>query len=89
MHLFVSGRVQGVGYRWHTKQEADRLGLTGSVRNLEDGRVEATAQGPREALDVFVAWCRQGPPHANVTDVAATWGETATDDALSGFTVLR
>ena len=87
MHLFVSGRVQGVGYRWHTKQESDRLGVTGWVRNLEDGRVEAIAQGARNALDALVAWCRKGPAHAGVTDVAATWDET--EDVLADFSVKR
>lgn len=87
MQLLVSGRVQGVFYRQSTKDEAVRLGLSGWVRNLDDGRVEAMAQGPREALDAFVTWCRTGPPHARVSDVVATWGET--DEALAGFTVRR
>ena len=87
MQLRISGRVQGVFYRQSTKNEADRLGLAGWVRNLEDGRVEAMAQGPREALDVFVLWCRTGPPHARVTDVAEAWSET--DEGLEGFRVVR
>lgn len=87
MQLLISGRVQGVFYRQSTKNEADRLALAGWVRNLEDGRVEAMAQGSREALDVFVLWCRVGPPHARVTDVVETWSET--DEVLSDFRVKR
>lgn len=87
VHLYVSGRVQGVFFRQSTKQEADRLGLAGWVRNLDDGRVEAMAQGPREALDAFVAWCRKGPTHAKVTDVAIEWSEAS--EELVAFTVRR
>lgn len=79
--------MQGVAYRLSAKDEADRLGLDGWVRNLPDGRVEAMAQGPRETVEAFVAWCRKGPPHARVTDVAVTWSDTT--EALAGFGVRR
>jgi acylphosphatase len=69
VRLLIQGTVQGVWYRKHAADEAIRLGLTGWVRNLPDGRVEAAAQGPQEAVDRFVAWCRQGPPLARVTAV--------------------
>jgi len=87
VHLLISGRVQGVAYRQNTKDEADRLGLSGWVRNLDDGRVEALAEGPRDVLEQFIAWCRRGPPYARVTDVAATWSD-ATGEHTS-FAVRR
>lgn len=73
VELRIVGRVQGVWYRASAQQEARRLGLTGRVRNLADGSVEAIAEGPRDALEAFVAWCRKGPPGARVDDVRATW----------------
>lgn len=75
VHLLISGRVQGVFFRASTEAVARELGLTGWVRNLADGRVEAWAEGPREALDRLVAWCHQGPPHARVEGVEVSWGE--------------
>ena len=69
-HLHISGRVQGVGFRASTVAEARRLeGITGWVRNLADGRVEAVIQGPREKVDALVKWCRTGPSSAEVTGV--------------------
>lgn len=68
-HVWVSGRVQGVWFRGSTRDEAERLGLGGWVRNLPDGRVEAVFEGPPEAVDTAVAWCRMGPPHAMVDSV--------------------
>lgn len=72
-HLFVSGKVQGVWFRHSTVQQAQALGLTGWVRNLPDGRVEAVAEGPRDALETWVAWCHQGPALARVDQVDVTW----------------
>jgi acylphosphatase len=66
----VSGRVQGVGFRYFTQDTARREGLTGVVRNLPDGRVEAVAEGDRESLDRFEAALRRGPSHARVDSVA-------------------
>lgn len=65
----VSGRVQGVGFRYATLDEARRLGLSGWVRNLPDGRVEVLAQGETARLDQFFRWLQQGPPTARVTSV--------------------
>ena len=65
----VSGRVQGVGFRYFTQDTARREGLTGVVRNLPDGRVEAVAEGDRESLDRFEAALRRGPSHARVDSV--------------------
>ncbi len=65
----VSGRVQGVGFRYATLDEARRLGLDGWVRNLPDGRVEVLARGEAARLDQFYHWLLQGPPAARVTGV--------------------
>jgi acylphosphatase len=67
--IVVSGKVQGVYFRHETKENALALGLTGKVSNLPDGTVHIIATGPIESLDLFTAWCRQGPPTATVTGV--------------------
>jgi len=72
VHVLVSGRVQGVWFRSSTRDEAARRGLTGWVRNLPDGRVEAEVQGPADAVRDLLAFVAQGPPAARVTDIA-TW----------------
>ena len=65
----VNGRVQGVGYRMFARDAANLEGLQGSVRNLEDGRVEIEAEGEAEAMTRFERAIRRGPSHARVTDV--------------------
>jgi acylphosphatase len=74
-HVFVSGDVQGVGYRYSAVHRAEALGLGGWVRNLPDGRVEAIFEGPREKVEEAIAWCRQGPPSARVSGVEVRWEE--------------
>jgi acylphosphatase len=69
--IMVSGRVQQVGYRDWTIRTAQRLGLTGWVRNLRDGRVEMLAEGDEAALGALVDACREGPPQARVEHVEA------------------
>lgn len=69
VHVFVSGRVQGVFYRATCRDLAKRLKLCGWVRNLDDGRVEAVFEGPKEVVDKMVDWTRKGPPGAHVADV--------------------
>lgn len=64
--LRITGRVQGVGYRWAICEAARRLGLTGWVRNRVDGSVEALVCGPAAAIDALVVWAHQGPPAAQV-----------------------
>jgi len=68
-HVFVSGRVQGVSFRWYTQRQAQELDLTGWVRNLWDGRVEAIFEGDKKAVKDAVAWCHHGPPSAHVEDI--------------------
>jgi len=67
--LKISGRVQGVGFRYSMAEEAGRLGITGWVRNRRDGTVEAVVDGDPDALEAIVAWARQGPRGSRVTDV--------------------
>jgi len=66
---FISGRVQGVGFRFFTEASASREGIEGWARNLSDGRVEVAAQGEAESIDRFERALRHGPPGARVDDV--------------------
>jgi acylphosphatase len=67
VHLYVSGRVQGVWFRESTRRKAIELGVHGWVRNLPDGRVEATLEGPAAAVQRAVEFVREGPAHASVS----------------------
>lgn len=69
VRIQVSGRVQGVGFRWYVRREALGLGLAGRVRNLPDGRVETIAVGPSDLLARLRQSLRQGPPGARVTEL--------------------
>ena len=69
VHLFISGRVQGVFFRDTTKRKADELGLSGWVRNLPDGRVETICEGDESKVDKFIKWCYEGPSMARVDNV--------------------
>lgn len=72
VRLRVEGRVQGVGFRWFVRESARRLGLAGTVRNLEDGAVEIDASGPPDALGALERGVREGPPGASVAAVHVT-----------------
>ncbi|HEX3930941.1 MAG TPA: acylphosphatase [Nocardioides sp.] len=72
MQVHVTGRVQGVGFRWYAQQEARRRGVTGWVRNEPDGSVAAVFEGDDDDVTALVDWCRQGPSSAVVRDVAVT-----------------
>ena len=74
-HVIVSGRVQGVSFRYYTMQEAQSQGIVGWVRNLWDGRVEAVLEGEKTAVDNMLSWIQHGPPTARVDDVQVTPGE--------------
>jgi acylphosphatase len=70
---WVSGRVQGVGFRWWTRARALELGLKGSAANLSDGRVEVVAEGPRPACDALLAALRSAAPPGHVAAVVERW----------------
>jgi acylphosphatase len=83
VRLVVSGRVQGVGFRAFTVRQADRLGVDGWVRNLEDGRVEALAAGEDAAVAEFIEAVRKGPVLARVTGLAVE--EVPGEAVAAGF----
>ncbi len=80
--LRIRGRVQGVWFRESMRREAERLGVTGWVRNLPDGSVEAVVQGETVAVDLMVAWSRSGPPLARVEQVEV-------EEAVGAFSVFE
>ena len=73
VHVFVSGRVQGVAYRYFVERRAAEIPVTGWVRNLRDGRVEIMAEGEKADLESFLGFLRQGPRMANVDDLDILW----------------
>lgn len=84
-HLLISGKVQGVFYRKSTAQQAQTLGLTGYVRNLEDGQVEVIAEGSETTLEALYNWCWQGPEKAKVEDISRSSEDAS--GTFSGFVV--
>ncbi|MGH8160544.1 MAG: acylphosphatase [Gammaproteobacteria bacterium] len=84
--FFVSGRVQGVGFRYATAAQARRLGLMGHARNLDDGRVEVLACGDQAALDELGDWLNEGPPAARVR--AVTGEDVSGEFATDGFRII-
>jgi len=74
-HVWVSGFVQGVFFRYETRTEATRLKVNGWVKNLRDGRVEAVFEGEKEAVDKMIEFCKKGPPGAEVSGVEVKWEE--------------
>lgn len=70
------GRVQGVFFRHTARLHAEKLGLVGFARNEADGSVAAVAEGEEKSLEEFLAWCRKGPPLANVENVNVEWRES-------------
>lgn len=75
--IWVSGRVQGVGYRMFVREEAHRRGLLGLVRNLKDGRVEVEVEGEQSVVEAFIQSLREGPPMARVLDLQTQWESPA------------
>jgi Acylphosphatases len=69
--IHVTGRVQGVGFRWQAANEARNLGITGYVKNLSDGSVYIEAEGSGEQLNAFIEWCKKGPGYSLVESVNA------------------
>ncbi|UCH84071.1 MAG: acylphosphatase [Candidatus Latescibacterota bacterium] len=85
LHVWVTGRVQGVFFRDSTRRAIEGLDLTGWVRNLPDGRVEAVFQGNREVCEKGLAYVKTGPPSARVDHVDAQWEDD--EEELTGFEV--
>lgn len=85
-HVFISGNVQGVGYRYFVKDNARKLGLTGWVRNSEDGGVEAVFVGEKNMIEQMIALCRKGPFLAEVKNVGFDWEEG--EEQFTQFKIL-
>lgn len=84
VRCYVSGKVQGVFYRASTREQAIQLGLRGYATNLSDGRVEVVACGSEVAVDSLIAWLREGPPQAWVTELEV---ESTTDPGMRDFDI--
>ena len=87
VHVIISGQVQGVWYRANTKEKAEELGLTGWVKNIAQGNVEAVFEGEESAVNEMITWCQKGPPLAQVTNVKVTHQQFGGE--FAGFIVLR
>jgi acylphosphatase len=84
--VVVRGDVQGVFFRDSTRDEAEARGLSGSVTNRDDGAVEAVFEGPQDAVEALVAFCREGPSRASVEDVEVI--EEEPEGSSGGFRVI-
>ena len=84
-HVIISGRVQGVFFRVETKRAADGFGVLGWVRNLKEGSVEAMLEGDQDRVDALLEWCKEGPAHAQVSDVKLDWQDYTGE--FSGFDI--
>ena len=87
MHVYISGYVQGVCFRAATRHAAAELNLTGWVRNMEDGRVEALFEGDDADVGKAVEWCKTGPPSARVEKVSVF--EEHASGAFADFSIKR
>ena len=87
MHIFYSGHVQGVGFRYTVKSVAAGFEVTGTVRNLPDGRVEMTAEGPREELEAFHKGIREAGLESLIRHEEVNWSEATGE--FRGFEIVR
>lgn len=78
--VFISGFVQGVGFRQFVKRSALKLGLTGWVKNLPDNRVEALFQGPKETIEKAISVCKKGPFLSEVKDIVVEWEDSSAEN---------
>ena len=85
-HVFVSGTVQGVFYRANTRDVANEHGVSGWVRNLDDGRVEAVFEGDEGSVEAVIEWCHAGSPQAHVENVAVAYEDP---NGIEGFEIRR
>ncbi len=87
IHLFIFGRVQGVGFRYFAKRKADSLSITGWTRNCADRTVEIIAEGKKTDLDAYLISLHSGPPSSNVANITEDW-QPATDE-FNEFSIKR
>ena len=86
IHLLINGKVQGVFYRATAKKIADKLNITGWIKNTKDDDVEATIAGDEDKLQEFINWCKQGPEKAKVENVTATQGK---ETSFKNFEIVK
>ncbi len=86
IHVYISGRVQGVFFRDSTREKARELGANGWVRNMRDGRVEAVFEGDEDKVNRMLEWCHEGPASARVDQVEVSKEEPVGEE---GFSVKR
>jgi len=86
-YVLVSGRVQGVGYRWFVRSHAESLGLTGWARNRREGTVELEVFGARPRIEQLVQRLREGPPASDVTEVTVHWLPAGEGAASQSFEI--
>lgn len=84
--LLIKGKVQGVFYRASAKDAAEKLGVSGWIRNTEEGAVEVLASGTEEQVQEFIRWCWQGPARAEVKQVVV---QEMGDEQFTGFRIIR
>jgi acylphosphatase len=82
-HVRVRGAVQGVFFRVETRDRARSLGVSGWVRNVQDGAVEAVFEGPEERVESMVEWCRRGPAGARVESVDVDWEDPVREEGFA------
>ena len=83
-HIYISGFVQGVGFRAYIRSKARKVNVTGWIRNLSDDRVEGVFQGSAENIESLISFCRKGPFFAQVTDVVIDWEDVT--ESFAEFT---
>lgn len=86
-HVVVTGKVQGVGYRWFVRRHAEALGLSGWARNRREGSVELEVCGPRPAIERLLEELREGPPASDVRELRVNWMPLPTHGAPAGFAI--
>lgn len=86
-HIFITGFVQGVGFRQFVKSQAKKVGVTGWVQNTEDGKVEAVLQGDKDAIELLIEKAKKGPDVSEVTDVQVSWEEEEPELHMDSFEV--
>ena len=87
-HIFISGFVQGVGFRQFVKRNAIKLGLTGWVKNLSDNRVEAVFVGAKEQIEKIISICEKGPFLSEVKDVEVIWEKDKPEETYKTFEII-